>query len=216
MVPQAVTESSPHVWVAETWLITVDGDAVYRHQILDEQASQETMRKLATGESLQNLFGKSAQRLDCHRISSVVWIPAAQSLLIRYNWLRDPWRLRFDDTLAGEQLFQAIGDKLPGRSEVIQTHTGPQDLEMDPQLGLGVMLVVFAMIAMIGGALEGAGNAPMPVFEWLFRWLGRAAGLVVVGVIGVMLLISGVVALIVWFRNRPLKVVIRSHQSRLG
>ena len=216
MVPQAVTESSPRVWVAESWLITVDGDAVYRQEILDEQARQETLHKISNEESLQNLFGKSVQRLDCHRISSVAWIPAAQTLLIRYNWLRDPWRLRLDEMSAGEQLFQAIGEKLPGRSEAIQTRTGPQDLAMDPQLGLGVMLVVFAMMAMIGGALEGAGNAPMPVFEWLFRWVGRAAGLVAVGIIGAIVLVSGVAALIVWFRNRPLKVVIRSHQSGLG
>lgn len=216
MAPQAVNESSPRVWVAETWLITIDRDAVCRHQLADERLRQETLRKISSGESLRNLFGKSVQQLDCQRISSVAWIPAAQTLLLRYNWLRDPWRLRLDDLTAGEQLFQAIGHKLPERNEVIQTRTSPQDLEMDPQLGLSVMLVVFAMMAMIGGALEGAGNAPMPLFEWLFRWVGRTAGLVAVGIIGVMVLISGVAALILWFRNRPLKVVIRSHLSRLG
>ena len=216
MVTQTANDSSSQVWIAESWLITFDGATVCRHQIPDESLRREAQQKISSGETLQGLFGTSVQKLECLRISSVAWIPAVQTVLIRFNWLRDPWWIVFDDTNAGERLFKAIGEKLPDHSEVIQTRTGPQDLAMDPGLAVGILLVLFALIAMIGGALEGAGNAPMPVFEWLFRLLGRAAGLVAVGVVGVIVLSSGVVALAVWFRNRPTKLVVRSHQSRKG
>ena len=141
MATQTANDSSSQVWIAESWLITFDGATVCRHQIPDESLRREAQQKISSGETLQDLFGKSVQKLECLRISSVAWIPAVQTVLIRFNWLRDPWWIVFDDTNAGERLFKAIGEKLPDHSEVIQTRTGPQDLAMDPGLALGILLV---------------------------------------------------------------------------
>ena len=83
---------------------------------------------------------------------------------------------------------------------------------MDPRLGLGVLLAFMGLVALVGGAVEGVGNAPLQGQARKFRVfaeVGEAIGLAGVFAVGGLALAAGVGGLAWWWTRRPTKWVVR-------
>lgn len=201
-------DSAPHVYETFSWVVAISDSVFLRQQYLDGSGSRAVQRIL-DGEPAEAVLGWSAQKLPLARVRSVKWVPAAKTVLIRGPWWRDPWRLKFAGDRLPEQLYHTIAELLPQAREPQEARVGPHDLDLDPRIAIGVFLAVGGLFAMISGALEGLGQAPVSIFEWLFLILGRTLGLTAVILVGVIAGIGGVMALIHWASRRPAKFVIR-------
>lgn len=191
--------SHEQVWQATPWVVGVRDGRVYSLQHTDPTA----------------VFGRSSQQLPLSAVRAVEWVPAVRTVLVRRHWLRDPWRLTVTDADAGEQLFRGLAATLPGAGEPVPGRVGPQDLAMDPKLGLGVLLAFMGLVSLVLGAIEGVGNAPVQGQArrfLIFAELGETIGLAGVLAIGSAALVGGVVALVLWYRRRPTKWVVRAER----
>jgi hypothetical protein len=144
------------------------------------------------------------------RVRSIEWVPDVLTLLVRRAWYRDPWRLVVEDAEQGERCFHAVAEALPNASEPVESRVGPNDLALDPGMLFGMFLVFCVMLALIGGALEGMGQAPVSAFEWLFRLVGKGVGVTAVCTLAALILAVGVFALVRWYQRRPRKIVVRA------
>jgi hypothetical protein len=204
-----------HVFEAAPWVVAVEHDSLHRLSNLDPQGRQQAMRQLEAGASPKEVFGRSGESLPLDRVRAVEWVPQAKTVLIRGAWWRDPWRLAFDESGEGEQLFRVVAKLLPDAGAPQESRVGPHDLALDPGLIFWLVIALCGFLGLIGGALEGVGQAPMLVFEWLFRLLGRELGLAAVIGVAMLSLVAGICGLVWWHRHRPMKVVVRARAKRV-
>lgn len=204
------------VWEAQSWILVAQEDRLYRQQYPDPGARREAARRLAKGESPRSVFGWTGHELPIHRVRSVEWVPDVDTLLVRRGWWRDPWRIAFADSDTGKQVFQTLGALLPGASPPLKARVGPNDLPMDPRLGIGVFLAFMGLVGLLGGAVEGVGQAPMLGPERRFRIfaeVGETIGLAGVLGIAAVAFVAGVLGLVWWYRHRPTKFVVRARRD---
>jgi hypothetical protein len=194
------------VWRSHPWVVALSGGVLYRGKYMDPALAEAAAARVEAGESPADVFGWAGGKLPADSIRSVEWVPAANTVLVRRGWWRDPWRLSPPE---GETAFQAIAALQPFAVES-RSRVGPGDLEMDPALALGVLLAFFGLIALVGGALEGVGAAPVPVAAWVVAELGQKLGLTAVLALGMIAFLGGTAALVRWYVRRPSKVVVRS------
>lgn len=191
------------VWHAHPWVVALADDTLYRGKYLNPADGEAAAAKIRAGAAPKDVLGWTASRLPVANVRSVEWVPAVCTLLVKRSWLRDPWRLAFP---GGEKVFRTLAALLPGPVES-EGRVGPNDLQMDPRLGLGVLVGFMGLVALIGGALEGVG--PAPVRGKVFAQVGAEIGLVPALVVGAVALLAGVGGLVWWHVNRPTKVVVR-------
>ena len=208
MSPSELRTDGDRIFEIDPWVVAIQGDCLYRRTLPEPRARQLVIGKLRAGESPKELFGWSGERLPLRAVRSVAWVPDARTVLIRRLWLRDPWRLVFADCHAGETFFRTMAKLFPRSGEPVEARVGPHDLPLDPRIALGVMFTICGLLALVGGALEGIGQAPVVAFEFVFRHLGKALGLTAVLIIGGLALAVGIGGLIGWYRQRPMKVVV--------
>jgi hypothetical protein len=216
MSDSPLTKHVPIHFVAPPWVVTMDGDTLYRQKYLEDVGREKAFAEIETGKPAREVFGWSMQRLPITNVRRVAWVKSLRTVLIQRSWLRDPWRLKFDEEDASEQLFQAVVSRFSNPGKATESRVGPHDLEMDPGLALGVLLILFGFLALFGGAIEGAGQAGLVEPAQRFRFLteiGDSLGLLPVILAGVVTLCIGLCAMIHWYRNRPMKWVIESGKS---
>jgi hypothetical protein len=189
------------VWHAPPWVVALDGATLFRGKYLS--GGEEVAEKVRAGASPKDVFGWSGQKLPLANVRSVEWVPAAGTLLVKRHWLRDPWRLTFP---GAETAFRTLAGLMPD-APVTPGKVGPNDLPMDARLGLGVLVAVVGLVALIGGALEGVG--PAPVRGKVFAQIGAEIGPVPALAVGALALLAGIGGLAWWFVRRPSKVVVR-------
>jgi hypothetical protein len=210
------TREGIRLWEAAPWLVVAQDGRLYSRQFPGVDDRRQALRRLAGQESPRAVLGGDSQQLPISRVRAVEWVPQAKTVLVRRHWLRDPWRLVVAEEAAGERLFRGVAALLPGAGSPEAGRVGPQDLAMDPRLGLGVLLAFMGLIALFGGAIEGAGQAPLlgPTRRFVvFAELGETVGLAGVLAIGVIALAAGVFGLVHWYRNRPAKYVVRASRG---
>ena len=189
------------VWHAHPWVVTLDGDTLYRGKFMN--GGEAAAERIRAGDSPKDVFGWSGQKLPLAAVRSVEWVPAAGTLLVKRHWLRDPWRLAFP---GAEKAFRILAARIPTATES-RSRVGPNDLPMDPRLGLGVLVAFMGLVALIGGALEGVGPAPMR--GRVFAQIGAEIGLGPALAIGALAFLAGIGGLVWWYVKRPDKVVVR-------
>lgn len=200
------------IWEAAPWLVVATEDFLYCQQIGIRPFCDQARQRLEAGETLRAVLGSNAQKLAITKVKAVAWVPAVHTVLVRQHWLFDPWRLTITDAEAGERLFRGLAALIPNAGEPIQERVGPHDLALDPKLILGVILAIGGLIALVGGALEGVGQAPLMGPAARFRFLaefGETLGVAGVLAIGASILAAGVFGLIQWYRLRPYKWIVR-------
>jgi hypothetical protein len=196
------------VWHAHPWVVALDGDTLYRGKFMN--SGEEAAGKVRAGASPKDVFGWTGQSLPLANVRSVEWVPAAGTLLVKRHWLRDPWRLTFP---GAEKAFRTLADLMPDPTES-RSRVGPHDLQMDPRLGIGVFVALIGLIALIGGALEGVG--PAPVRGKVFAQIGAEIGPGPALVIGALAFLAGIGGLVWWYVKRPSKVVVRRRGEAAG
>jgi hypothetical protein len=189
------------VWHAHPWVVALDGDMLHRRKYMS--GGEEAVEKIRAVSSPKDVFGWTGQVLPLATVRSVEWVPAAGTLLVKRHWLRDPWRLTFP---GAETAFRTLAALIPDATES-RARVGPNDLPMDPRLGLGVFVAFMGLVALIGGALEGVG--PAPVRGRVFAQLGAEIGLGPALAIGALAFLAGIGGLVWWYVQRPTKVVMK-------
>ena len=189
------------VWHAHPWVVALEGDTLYRGKYMT--GGEAAVEKLRAGASPGDVFGWTGSKLPVANIRSVEWVPTAGTLLVKRHWLRDPWRLTLPE---GAKAFRTLAALIPDATET-QARVGPNDLPMDPRFGLGIFVAFVGLIALIGGALEGVG--PAPVRGKVFAQIGAEIGPVPALAIGAVALLAGAGGLVWWYAKRPNKVVVR-------
>lgn len=209
--------SECRTWDAFPWLVALSEKTLFRARFVDPAEVALANARLLTGETPKEVLGWAAQRLPLTSVRSVEWVPQVQTLLVRRGWWRDPWRLPFAEADEGEKAFRYLANLLPGPNEPVEARVGPNDLPMDPRLGVGVLLAFLGLIALVGGAVEGVGQAPLmgPARRFVvFAELGETLGLGVVVGIGAVALAAGLGGLVWWVRSRPTKWVVRAQREK--
>ena len=191
-----------NVWRSHPWVVTLCEDTLSRGKFLDERAAELAVERLEKGDNPRDVFGWSRSELSPSVIRSVEWVPSRDTVLVKRGWWRDPWRLPLPDS---EAVFRRWAELIPNGTER-EARLGPNDLAMDPRVAGGVIIALFGLIALIGGALEGAG--PAPVRGRFIAVIGEEIGAIPAMIIGVVSLALGVGALIWWYVRRPLKRVV--------
>ncbi len=201
------------VWEAPPWVVVVADDGLHRRSFNDPLQRRQAIQRLEAGEAPRDVFGWTGGSLPVGKVRSVAWVPDARTALVRRGMLHDPWRLTFEDPDDGELLFRTVAALLPGDGKSTEERVGPHDLAMDPRLAIGAVTAIGGFISLVGGAIEGVGQAqilgPAQRFR-LFAELGQAIGIVPVIVIGALAFASGVFGLVWWHRHRPRKLVVRA------
>lgn len=197
------------IFEAPPWLVVLEpGDVLERQQFLDEGARRAAEERLRAGEPTAEALGWTRKTLALASVRSVGWVPEVRTVVIRAGWWREPWRLTCRDEVEGRKFFETLAARLPHASPPSTRKVGPYDLAVEPQIAAGVVFTFCGFLALVGGALEGVGQAPVSLFEWFFVNLGQALGLTVVLSIGAAILLAGLGALALWYRRRPELVVV--------
>lgn len=191
------------VWRSHPFVVAVQDDTLYRGKFMDENQAKQAVEKLESGESPKEVFGWTRGELKLAAVRSIEWVPDVSTLLIKRHWLRDPWRLPMPEA---ETAYRSLVKLLPNARET-QARLGPNDLAMDPRVAGGVVFAIAGLIALIGGAMEGAG--PAPVKGKFIAVIGEQIGVIPAISIGILAVLAGIGSLIWWYVNRPVKHVVR-------
>lgn len=197
------------------WTLVIGSRELTRQTAATSPDAATINQRLAAGESPREILGWTSQRVSIEAIRSVEVVPELAIVLVRHVWWRDPWRLKCFDQGQAERLFQELLARLPATEEPRRARISPQDLPMDPRLGLGVFVAFVGLLTILLGAIEGAGNAPImgPARRFqLFAELGETIGVVPALVLGAVALGVGIGALEWWRRHRPDKIVVAARR----
>jgi hypothetical protein len=198
------------VWAHRTWVLVLDGDELSWRDFGTFEAADKAAAALEAGDDARTALGWVRKRLALSAVRAVEWVEGANVLLVRGPWWAGPWRLACSNAELGWAVFDRLAEALGG-GEAEKARVGPNDLAMDPKFGLGVLLAFLGVVAVVLGAIEGAGGpvqGPAARFRPLAEF-GEAIGPTAAFAVGVLALLAGVGALVWWYRNRPTKLVIR-------
>jgi hypothetical protein len=200
------------IWQDSSSVIVLEPQSIRWREFDDVVKAAEAVVSLTQGKAPENALGKQAKVLPLAKVQSIEWVSTACTLLVKFAWWRDPWRIKFNNPDLGSAVAETIGERVGDGTEPETKRLGPNDLQMDPRVGLPVLGIVIGLIAFVGGAVEGPAEAPLvgPVarIAWLAD-LGAALGINAVMLIGSLVVLIGMIALVYWFLTRPTKLVYR-------
>ncbi len=197
------------VWIDGRFVIVLTAEAFHAKQFDSEGGAQKAAEKAAKGLPARKALGLMTRTMPLERINSVSYIPSMSVLTVRPRGLGDAITVSFADPTTCREVFERLHERMGSDLPPRRARAGMADVPASPELAAAALLAVFALVAMIGGALEAGRIEGGPAKFRLLAILGQALGLWGALAVAVVALAGAVLFLVRYVRRLPEKVVLR-------